>query len=89
MEKPTEAYASHFKYLLLDDNTTVDILHSKVIEVYFIGVDNLLASSLAAPVYENPKETWGWSWNQFGTNTLRIAMGSLKVFQLIEAVLGY
>ena len=37
-----------------NDNPTRDIFHSKVTKVDFIGVDNSLASSLAAPVFEDP-----------------------------------
>jgi hypothetical protein len=36
-----------------DDNPTVGILHSEVIEVEFIGVDNLLSSCLAVLVFES------------------------------------
>jgi hypothetical protein len=31
-----------------------DIFHSKVTEVHFIGVDNLLLTSFAASIFENP-----------------------------------
>ena len=36
-----------------DDNPTGDIFHAEVIEVDFIGVDNFLASSQVAPVFDD------------------------------------
>jgi hypothetical protein len=37
-----------------DDNATGDIFHSEVTEVNFIEVDNFLASSQAASIFEDP-----------------------------------
>ena len=37
-----------------DDNLIGDIFHLEVIEVDFIKVNNILASSQAAPIFENP-----------------------------------
>ena len=42
-----------------NDNPTRDIFHAEVTEVDFIGVDNFLASSQVAPVFEDPTETTG------------------------------
>jgi hypothetical protein len=53
MEKPTRAYAPYFKYPP-DDNPTGDIFHAEVTKVDFIRVDNFLASSQVASVFEDP-----------------------------------
>ena len=49
MDKPTRAYAPYFKY-----SPTWDIFHAKVTETDFIGLDNFLASSQVALVFEDP-----------------------------------
>jgi hypothetical protein len=54
MEKPTRAYAPFFKYSPPDDNPTGDIVHAEVIEVDFIGVDDLSASSQVVLVFVDP-----------------------------------
>jgi hypothetical protein len=49
--------ASDFPWVVTpppDDNPTRDIRHLEIAKVDFIGVDNFFASSLVAPVCENP-----------------------------------
>jgi hypothetical protein len=76
-------------HLALINNPIREIFLSEVIEVDFVGVDNFLASSWAAPIFEDPHKDKRLIMEPVQDKLLEYCHGESQGFQLKEEILGY